>query len=122
MQREVRYKLLESETVVTSGVGRTVDMSSNGVMFVSEHQLRPGALIELSIAWPVLLNEDTPVRLIAFGRVMRSGGFATACTIDKYEFRTQAKVRNPIPIRNDAGLLRWAEGLRAKPLERRASA
>jgi hypothetical protein len=123
LQRELRYKLLESEASVSAGVGRTMDISSSGVLFVAEHPLRPGALVEISISWPVLLNEDTPVRLIAFGRVVRSSGFATACTIDKYDFRTQAKVRNPIPIRNDASLLKWAEAIRAKPpLVRRASA
>jgi hypothetical protein len=122
MQRELRFKLLEAAATVSSGIGRTMNVSSGGVLFVSEHQVRLGALIEISIGWPVLLNDDTPVRLVAFGRVVRSEGFATACTIDKYDFRTQANVKNPIPIRNDAGLLRWAEGLREKPFERRASA
>lgn len=122
MQRELRYKLLDAEETVSSGVGRTVDVSSGGVLFLGEKSLRLGALIELSVSWPVLLNEDTPVRLIAFGRVVRSKGFATACTVDKYEFRTQARVKNPIPIRNDFKLLRWAEAVRAKPVERRASA
>jgi hypothetical protein len=123
MQRELRYRLLEAEATVSSGVGRTMDISSNGVLFMAEHALRAGALVELSISWPVLLNEDTPVRLTTFGRVIRSSGFATACTIDKYDFRTQARARNPIPIRDDARLLKWAEAVRAKPaLVSRASA
>jgi hypothetical protein len=122
IERDVRYKLLDSEETVSSGVGRTIDISSGGVLFLGEKTLRVGALIELSVSWPVLLNEDTPVRMIAFGRVVRNMGFVTACTIDKYEFRTQARVKNPIPIRHDTKLLRWAEAMRAKPLERRASA
>ena len=124
MEREMRYKLLENDTTVASGAGQTVDMSSSGVAFLGQHTARQGQLIELSISWPVLLNDSCPMRLIVFGRVVRCGGFRTACTVDKYEFRTQARTvrETPIPIRNDGALLRWAEAVRLKEMEARASA
>ena len=125
LERELRYKLLEDNATVCAGVGRTIDISSNGVSFLGEHGLAPGAFVELSIGWPVLLNDECPMRLIVFGRVIRSTGFTTACSIDKYEFRTQARSarENPIPIRNDATTLRrWAETVRGKLMEARATA
>lgn len=124
MERELRYKLLENDTTVATGAGRSVDISSNGVSFLGQHPATPGNLIELSISWPVLLNDTCPMRLIVFGRVVRNLGFRTACTVDKYEFRTQARTarESPIPIRNDGALLRWAEAVRTKEIEARASA
>jgi hypothetical protein len=123
MERDVRYKLLQDDVIVAQGNGQTVDISSSGVSFLGQHSLTPGAFVELSIGWPVLLEGSCPMRLIVFGRVVRNDGFCSACTIDKYEFRTQGRRpgENPIPIRNDAMLLRWAETVRSKPLEARTA-
>src|SRR5580698_8389077 len=87
MDRELRYKVLEDETIIASGMGTTVDMSSGGIAFRTDHSLMPGAFIELSVSWPVLLEGSCPMRLIVFGRVLRSASGMSACTIDKYEFR-----------------------------------
>ena len=125
IEREVRYKLLEESSIVASGSGQTTDISSSGVKFLGEHSLKMGTLVELSISWPVLLHDSCPMRLIIFGRVVRNDNFATACTIDKYEFRTQSRAvrESPTPIiRNDGSLRRWVETMRSKPLENRASA
>jgi hypothetical protein len=60
------------------------------------------------------------MRLIAFGRVLRSEGGLTACTIDKYEFRTQGRIAlvKPLPLtRNDSMLQRWASGIRKESMK-----
>jgi len=122
--RELRYKLLEGDAIVATGTGQTIDISSNGVAFLGQHVLTPGAFVELSISWPVLLDDSCPMRLVVFGRVVRNVKFASACTIDKYEFRTQARVfrEAPTPIRGDSMLRRWADAMKAKPLEAQVSA
>jgi hypothetical protein len=118
MNRDLRYKVLEGDTIVEFGSGTTLDMGSGGVAFVTDHALMVGAFIELAISWPVLLEGSCPMRLIAFGRVVRNGDRLTACTIDKYEFRTQARVvREVIPIRSDAMLQRWAETIRKESMK-----
>src|SRR5438552_1114345 len=91
LRRELRYKVLEDEQVVQSGTGESLDMSSGGVAFQTERDLKAGAAVELSISWPVLLDDSCPMRLIAFGQVLRSSGGLSVCSIDKYEFRTQAR-------------------------------
>jgi hypothetical protein len=117
MERELRYKLLKNDAVVESGTGRTLNISSGGVAFCLDHDLVPGAYIELSISWPVLLDNACAMRLIAFGRVLRSAGRRTACTIEKYEFRTQARVFQAVPtVRTDSMLQRWAGSLRKETL------
>ena len=118
MSRELRYKVLEDETIVESGMGTTVDMGSGGVAFRIEHQLTPGSFIELSISWPVLLEDSCPMRLIAFGRVLRSSARMSACTIDKYEFRTQSRALRPAAtVRTDSMLQRWADTIRKENLK-----
>jgi hypothetical protein len=118
MNRELRYKLLEGDRIVELGVGTTFDMGSGGMAFLTDHELRVGSFIEVSISWPVLLDDSCPMRLIVFGRVVRSCGRLSACTADKYEFRTQARVVRPVaPVRNDSMLQRWADNIRKESLK-----
>jgi len=110
LQQELRYKLLEGEAIIASGVGATCDMSSGGVSFTSDLPLPAGVFIELSIAWPVLLDNGCPMRLIVFGKLVRAGGHRSVCTVEKYEFRTQARtLQFAAPARRDGMLLRWAK-------------
>jgi hypothetical protein len=119
-KRELRYKLLEQDTIVASGMGETLDMSSSGVAFESKQPLKEGSFIELSISWPVLLDESCPMRLIIFGRIVRSSQDKTVCTVDKYEFRTQSRtLQTAAPVRTDSMLQRWADGYRRESLKTR---
>ena len=119
IQREIRYKMAEDGMVVAAGNGHTINMGSGGVAFSCECRLLPGAFVELSISWPVLLDETCPMRLIVFGRVLRSQDRKAVCSVDKYEFRTQAKATvqtMPAP-RADGMLQRWADGVRKSGLK-----
>ena len=122
LHRELRYKLLEDDRIVASGNGETLDVSSGGVSMSLDQPLTMGAFVELSISWPVLLDQTCPMRLIAFGRVVRIEGKRAACTIDKYEFRTQARKPQVVtPIRSDTMLQRWADGYRKETIKARAA-
>jgi len=103
IRRELRYKLMEGNVELAHGTGETVNMSSGGIWFTAGRLLKPGALLELSISWPVLLGENTLLRLLLIGRVVRSSGDAAACTVDKYELRTQARsAGSPVLGRRDS--------------------
>lgn len=120
--REMRYKLLEDDTIIAQGTGETIDMASGGVSFTTGQPLKPGAYVELSISWPVLLDENTRMRLVVFGRLVRSNQRTAACTVDKYEFRTQARSTTAVrEIRQDSMLQRWAEDLRKGVLKTRTA-
>jgi hypothetical protein len=110
MNREVRYKLLEGDRIVASGLGTTENMSSGGVAFQSDVDLPNGSYIELSISWPMMLDDVCPMRLIVFGRVLRGAEETKVCTVEKWEFRTQSrKLTTAISLRIDGKLQRWAE-------------
>jgi hypothetical protein len=118
IQRDVRYKMADDGIVVASGNGKTINMGSGGVAFVAEDPLLPGAFVELSISWPVLLDESCPMRVIGFGRVLRVQGKKAVCSVDKYEFRTQSRTLQTMPApRGDSTLRRWVDGVRKGALK-----
>lgn len=89
IEREVRFKLLNRKSEET-GVGRTINMSSNGVLFTTDQYLLPGRRLEVSISWPAQLNAKVGLKLVARGRVVRCEDGRAAIEIHQYEFRTQA--------------------------------
>ena len=94
IEREVRYKIISKKTADEVGTGRTINMSSNGILFTSDHILLPGRRLELSVSWPAQLNNQTPLKLVARGRVIRFESGQTAIEIQQYEFRTAGKTAN----------------------------
>ena len=86
--REVRYKVLNKKTSDEIGLGQTVNMSSTGVFFTAEHILLPGKRLELAISWPAQLNNQTALKLVARGRIIRFDEGRAAMEIQQYEFRT----------------------------------
>jgi hypothetical protein len=108
----MRYKLLSDGAPMELGAGETLDIGSAGVAFAVGRALPVGSFVELSISWPVLLGESCPMRLNVLGRVVRNDEDKCVCTVDKYEFRTQARVLPTVPPRSDSTLRRWADHLR----------
>jgi hypothetical protein len=90
IEREVRYKVLSKRSADEAGSGKTVNMSSSGVLFTADHFLLPGKRVEVSISWPAQLNNKTALKLVARGRVVRCEDGKAALEIQQYEFRTQA--------------------------------
>ena len=111
IEREVRYKILSRKSLDETGVGKTINMSSNGVLFTTDRHLLPGKRLEVSISWPAQLNSKIALKLVARGRVVRSEEDRAAIEIHQYEFRTQAR---PIPTtagKVDSMPRRWGNGL-----------
>jgi PilZ domain len=88
IERDLRYKILSKRNGDESGVGKTVNMSSNGVLFSTESILLPGRRVEVAINWPAQLNSKVSLKLVARGRVVRYEQGLAAMEIQQYEFRT----------------------------------
>jgi hypothetical protein len=85
---ELRWKLIRRKKIQDAGTGRTIDLSSGGVLFDAGRPLPPGLNVELSVSWPVLLHNVAPMQLVVSGRVIRSMGSHVAVQITQHEFRT----------------------------------
>ena len=86
--REVRYRVSTRDNVFETGVGNTVNISSSGVLFTTERGLVPGRRIEMAISWPVELNRNTALKLVARGRVIRASDGQAAAEFQHVEFKT----------------------------------
>jgi hypothetical protein len=90
IEREVKYRVMNKRSGDECGEGKTVNISSAGVLFTAEHILLPGRRMELAISWPAQLNNKVALRLVARGRVVRFENGLAAIEIQQYEFRTQS--------------------------------
>ena len=94
--REIRYRVATKENSFEAGVGATINISSNGVLFTTEQPILPGRRVELAISWPAELNRNTALKLVARGRVVRVEHGRAAAEIQNFEFRTMGAGLTPI--------------------------
>jgi hypothetical protein len=87
---EVSYELIVHGKVVETGHGRTVNISTGGVLFESQRPLAPEMGIRLSIAWPAQLGDAVGLTLRVSGRTIRVQENCTAVKTQRYDFRTRA--------------------------------
>lgn len=83
------------------GVGRTVDVSSGGVLVVFPHILCQRAIsvgdeVEMGIEWPPLLDGRISLQLFAVGCVVRRRPFDFAGSFERYQLRTTRSSSEPL--------------------------
>lgn len=91
---ELQYRLLNKGRVQSLGSGKTLNISSGGVLFEADHLLPASGPIELAMSWPFLLEGVCGLKLVMRGRIVRSDARATAVKAEFHEFRTSG-VRSP---------------------------
>src|SRR5215472_14140903 len=90
IERDVRYKVLGGKkTVKQVGLGKTLNMSSGGVLFTTETPLPEGERVELAVSWPAQLNDTLPLKLVAMGSLVRTDESQAAISVERYEFKTR---------------------------------
>jgi hypothetical protein len=85
----VKYTVIHSRALKTSGLGKTLNFGSGGLLFTTEDRLPLGRTVELAVTWPALLGGTCPLQFVATGRVVRSESNRAAVKIERYEFRTR---------------------------------
>lgn len=68
--------------------GRTVDISSSGMLVQTALTAGPGTKMTMAMAWPQLLDNRVPLRLYVHASVVRASEGFVAVTIERPEFRT----------------------------------
>ena len=87
IETAVEYRLMARGEVIGTGRGRTVDISSSGILFESERTLPPQRVIHLSLDWPVRREAGLTTELHVAGRTVRRRGRRTALAMERHEFR-----------------------------------
>jgi hypothetical protein len=90
LRLSVKYRTLSGGPALI-GEGRTVNMSSCGLLIASgEAKFRAGARLQLTVDWPFLLHGITPLQLIVSCRVTRCLPEEFAVKLDQYQFKTRS--------------------------------
>ena len=86
---DAHYAVVGRQEIV--GMGRTMNISSHGVLITSAREWTPGASVSVVIEWPILLGSVRPLALHIQGRVVRSDRGLVAVRFSTHELRTQPK-------------------------------
>lgn len=88
---DVRYKIQSRALgVLATGSGQTSLIGSHRIIFTGDQPIPKGARVEVSVAWPALLENRVKLQLILQGRIAAADGARTTVAISRYEFRTRA--------------------------------
>lgn len=68
--------------------GKTINISSSGALIRTDSIPNRGSKVHLALAWPKLLDDRIPLRLIVQGHVVRAVNGEVAVTFQRFEFRT----------------------------------
>lgn len=88
IEREVKFRLLGRRYGEETGAGKTVNLSSGGVLIRTDRMLIPGKKLEMAVSWPAQLDQRCALKLVARGRVVRSRQGEVAVELQQHEFRT----------------------------------
>ena len=99
IELNVQYKVLRGDRVDRVGCGKTLNISSGGVLLETDQALPPNSMVELAIQWPFLLREVCSLKLVMRGRIVRRDQHthATAVRAESHEFRTAGVHRPAAP-------------------------
>jgi len=85
---ELRWKLFYRKRLRDMGTGTTVDLSSRGILFESDHKPPANGFMELAICWPARPYDLSSIHLLVIGRVVRVSGTRVALRIRHHGFST----------------------------------
>ena len=90
----LKYKVIALKAKAISGTGSTLLLSSTDIIFNADQPLGSGVQCEISIAWPVLLENVIGLQLVLQSVITTSVGQVVMARVSKYEFRTRGPGRN----------------------------
>jgi hypothetical protein len=82
------------KTVLLTGSGNTVDISSGGLLIQCSEPLVRGVSVELSVSWPIQTETGSPLCLEILGRVVRTERNIAGVRMVRYGLRQAAQGRS----------------------------
>src|SRR5215469_15017621 len=82
----LQWKLFSRKRLSDMGTGTTVDLSSGGILFESDHKPAVPGFMELAITWPAKPDQFPSMRLIVIGRMVRVTGTRVAVIVRQHGF------------------------------------
>jgi hypothetical protein len=86
VELDLEFKIIDGDKVVSTGAGKTGNMSSGGVLFHAGDGVANGAHVELAVRWPAVLGNSPFLELRIYGRLVRNDSHGVALRMSKYHF------------------------------------
>ncbi|MGO4885988.1 MAG: hypothetical protein ACLP59_34970 [Bryobacteraceae bacterium] len=93
LELELEFKIIDGDKVVSTGAGRTGNISSGGVLFHADEDVPNGPHAELAVRWPAVLGNAPFLELRIFGRLVRNDSRGTALRMSRYHFEKLCNAR-----------------------------
>ncbi len=90
----IRYSAYGAQPPKVSGAGKVINMSMTGALLRTEEQLERGLALQVSMDWPVKLDNVRPLQLVLTGPIIRTHQNEAVLSIARIQFRTRP---NPTP-------------------------
>jgi hypothetical protein len=87
IELDLEYKIVKSGLTAGSGLGKTGNISSQGILFHPEEPVPVGQHVQLSIRWPAAMGNEPFIELWAYGRIVRSDPDGTAVQLSRHHFQ-----------------------------------
>jgi len=94
MERDLEIKVTGKKDDTRHSTGKTVNMSSSGILFSCGIPLNVGTKVEANISWPAQINGAVSLELFAQGVIVRIGVGVVAMRIEKYDFKISRRFQN----------------------------
>lgn len=98
IERTIHYRVVGHGPVGASGSGKTVNVSSGGVLIATDRVLSPGWRVEVEVDWPFQVADKVSRKLVVMGQTVRSennGAVAlTGLKISRHAFLTASGSNN----------------------------
>jgi hypothetical protein len=93
LELDLEFKIMEDDKVVSTGAGRTENISSGGVLFHAREGVPIGPQVELSVRWPAVLGNAPFLELRISGRLVRNDAYGLAMRMSRYHFEKLGDLR-----------------------------
>ena len=94
------YRTFNPSTCYCTSPAKTVNISSNGLLFEDHGTLQPGQHILVTVEWPARLDQRIPLNLILEGRIVWTAEGMAAMRVHRHEFRTRGTAPAPCALEN----------------------
>ena len=91
------YRLFGRDRSVQEGWGRTLNMSSGGLLVAPDQPISKGRTIEITVQLPAQFKDATGARLVVLGHVLRSDATGAAIRILHHGFIHVSNQEPPDP-------------------------
>ncbi|HXM41524.1 MAG TPA: PilZ domain-containing protein [Bryobacteraceae bacterium] len=92
IELDLEFRIMDGDQVVSTGAGRTGNISSGGVLFHAAEDVPSATHVEIAVRWPAVLGNTPFLELRISGRLVRNDSQGVAMRMNRYHFE---KLSNP---------------------------